>query len=685
YIFQKRDQLENESIERYITELKTLVKPCLYTEQDEMICDQIVCGIRNQAVQENLLAEDDSLTLESAVSRCRTYETTQAQLKSFSGSKPISIKQEVDAITCGPSRNSFQNQKASANNHTKGRECYFCGGSYSTNHACPAKGKIYTQCKKPNHFARVCRSNKNVNTIDEETESFREALDDQETIFLYAIDKGSGKDEAPVPLTLNNQLSVNFKIDTGAQANVIPKNIFNKLDPKPNLQSTKQRLTSYCGARIPVIGTCDLTLGYRSSIDLNLIKLVLNVNVEQTSIDEKYKSPFEGIGRLEGECNIHLKDGSIPTVYPARRVPEALKDKLQDELNRIERDRIIEKVMKPTEWVNSMVMIKKKNGTVRLCIDPVDLNKCIKRPYYPIPTLEDVTAKLHGAKVLSKMDARMPFGLLSAQDEFQSHMEEAFEGLEGVAIIIDDILVYGANQEEHDERLQAVMERALEKGVKYNKDKCSFSASSVCYFGHVIGADGMKPDPEKLRAIEEMPRPQSCKELLTLLGMLIYLAKYIPDLSTRNKRLQDILKCISFFNYKSLNVELKVDASSHGLGANLCSDGEVVAYASHALSKTEQKYSQLEKELYTIVYGCKHFHHYLYGRRVNVITDHCPLETIVRNPIHKAPPRVQRLMLQLQAYNLHLQFRPGSEIPIANALSHLHLPDIDEKLATEID
>ncbi|KAK2711809.1 hypothetical protein QYM36_012813 [Artemia franciscana] len=634
-----------------------------------------------------------------AVSRCRTYETTQAQLKSFSGSKPISVKQEVDAITPGPSQNSFKNQKATVNNHTKHRECYFCGGSYSTNHACPAKGKICTQSKKPNHFARVCRSNKNVNTIDEDR---------------------SGKDEALVPLTLNNQLSVNFKIDTGAQANVLHKNIFDKLDPKQNLQSTNQQLTSYCGARIPVIGTSDL----------NLIKLVLNVNAEQTSIDEKYKSLFQGIGQLEGECNIHLKDGSIPTVYPARRVPEALKDKL----NRMERDGIIEKVTEPTEWVNSMVMIEKKNGTVRLCIDPVDLNKCIKRPYYPIPTLEDVTAKLHGAKVFSKMDARsvywslvlsataseittfsttysrcrflrMPFGLLSAQDEFQRHMEEAFKGLKGVAIIIDDILVYRANQEEHDERLQAIMERALEKGVKFNKDKCSFSASSVCYFGNVIGADGMKPDPEKLRAIKEMPRPQSHEELLTLLGMLNYLAKYIADLSTRNKSLQGILKCepfswspendqmlvelkqsimsgISFFNYKSLNVELKIDASSHGLGANLCSDREVVAYASHALSKTKQQYSQLEKVLYAIVYGCKHFHHYLYGRGVNVITDHHPLETIVRNPIHMAPPRVQRLMLQLQPYNLHLQFWPGSEIPIADTLSCLYLPDIDEKLAT---
>ncbi|KAK2720350.1 hypothetical protein QYM36_004288 [Artemia franciscana] len=105
---------------------------------------------------------------------------------------------------------------------------------------------------------------------------------------------------------------------------------------------------------------------------------------------------------------------------------------------------------------------------------------------------------------------------------------------------------------------------------------------------------------------------------------------------------------ISFLYCKSLNVELKVNASSHGLGPSLCGDGEVVAYASRALSKTEQKYSQLEKKLFTIVYECKLYHYYVNRRRFNVMTDHHSLETIVRNPIHKAPPKVQILMLQLQ-------------------------------------
>ncbi|KAK2703675.1 hypothetical protein QYM36_017971 [Artemia franciscana] len=111
-------------------------------------------------------------------------------------------------------------------------------------------------------------------------------------------------------------------------------------------------------------------------------------------------------------------------------------------------------------YVDYVVMIEQKNGSIRLCIDPVDLNKCVKHPYYPIPTLEDVTAKLHSATGFSKMDAR------SVQDKFQRCIEEAFDGLEGVAIIIDNILVYGSNQEEHDRRLKTVMERALKKGVK---------------------------------------------------------------------------------------------------------------------------------------------------------------------------------------------------------------------------
>ena len=262
---------------------------------------------------------------------------------------------------------------------------------------------------------------------------------------------------------------------------------------------------------------------------MDLIKLVLNVNLTSSRVPflkEKHKEVFKGIGKLKREWNIYLKDNTTPTVYPARRVPAAMQNKLKQELSRLEDLRIIEKVITPTEWVNSMVMVEKKDGSIRLCIHPLNLNKSIKRPHYPIPTLDDVTSKLYGAKIFTKLDARsgywsiplsedssylttfstiygryrfkrMPFGIISAQDEFQRRMEDAFEGLEGFFIIIDDMIVYGATQEEHDERLAAILEHALAKGIRFNKDKCEFSASRVSYFGHIISSTGLQARSRK--------------------------------------------------------------------------------------------------------------------------------------------------------------------------------------------
>ncbi|KAK2713236.1 hypothetical protein QYM36_009191 [Artemia franciscana] len=286
-----------------------------------------------------------------------------------------------------------------------------------------------------------------------------------------------------------------------------------------------------------------------------------------------------------------------------------------------------------------MVMVEKKDGFIRLYIDLVDLNKSIKRPHYPIPTLDNVTSKLHGAKVFTKLDAQsgywsillsdnssylltfstiygryhfkqMPFGIISAQDEFQQKMEDAFKGLEGFKIIIDNMIVYGNTQEEHDKRLAAILEWALVKGIQFNEEKCEFSISRLKYFRHVISSEGMQPDPDKIRAINNMPSPSCREELQTLLGIINYLAKYIPSLSTKNKKLCDLTKAdpliwedehtqiledlkssivsnTPFLNHKSNNMELIVDASSHRLGAHLVSEGKVTAYALRSLIKTE--------------------------------------------------------------------------------------------------
>ncbi|KAK2709427.1 hypothetical protein QYM36_013180 [Artemia franciscana] len=230
-----------------------------------------------------------------------------------------------------------------------------------------------------------------------------ENSDDEDEIFLYEVSKTNDKEESIVSLTINVQLLVSFKVYTGTQANIPPVKYFDMLLPKPEITKANQKLVSYCGGRIPVQGRCAVSCTYVQSrpsnqqfyvvetnsvpiigfsSDLNLIKLIMNVN-SAASIDEsirnsvleaikEFNDVFEGLGKLDGE-----------------KIPSAVCDKLKVELDRMEKDSVMEKVTVLTEWVNSMMAVQKKYGTLCLCIDPVDVNKPIRRPHYPTPMLED--------------------------------------------------------------------------------------------------------------------------------------------------------------------------------------------------------------------------------------------------------------------------------------------------------
>ncbi|KAK2721183.1 hypothetical protein QYM36_003453 [Artemia franciscana] len=146
-----------------------------------------------------------------------------------------------------------------------------------------------------------------------------------------------------------------------------------------------------------------------------------------------------------------------------------------------------------------------------------------------------------------------------------------------------------------------------------------------------------------------------------------------------------IVSRLAFFDNSYRTIKLKVDASKYGLGADISANDKIFGYASKALNKREQNYSLHKNELYAIVYAYKHFHHFIYSRKVNVTTDHHTLEAILLKPLLNAPARMQRLMIQFQPYDLSVHYTPGSEISVAVALSHLHLPSTDEELHTDIE
>ena len=295
-------------------------------------------------------------------------------------------------------------------------------------------------------------------------------------------------------------------------------------------------------------------------------------NTPEVSLIEEYADVFKGIGLFPGECTIHIDPSVTPVVHPPRRVPVALRKRLKEELQNMGKQQIIARVTEPTEWVNSMVAAEKpRTGKLRVCLDPKDLNKAVKRPHYPLPTLDDITSKLAGACYFSVMDARLgywaiklteqssklttfnmvfgryrflrlPFGLISAQDEFQRKVDETYEGLQGVTAIVDDILVYGKSKEEHDSNLRAMLQRSRERGVKLIPEKSTICAAEVSYFGHRITKDGVKPDPAKIAAVRDMEPPKDKSELETILGMVNYLSKFALMLSEINAPMRHLLK-----------------------------------------------------------------------------------------------------------------------------------------------
>ena len=426
-------------------------------------------------------------------------------------------------------------------------------------------------------------------------------------------------------------------------------------------------------------------------------------------------------------------------IHPPRKVPVALKDRVKTELERMQKIGVVEKQESPTPWVNSMVTVIKPNKSVRICIDPRDLNKAIMREHYPMKTIEDVIVNIPEAKVFSKLDAtsgfwqveldeesqklctfntpfgrysfkRLPFGIKSAPEVYQKIISEMVQDIDGCEAIVDDILIWGKDMTEHDERLKRVLSRAREYNLKLNKSKCEFRKDQVTYVGHTLSSEGVKPDVEKVRAVKEMSAPQNKKELMTFMGFIQYLGKFLPNLSEigaplrvlleketewhwetpQEKSFQMLKSLISktpvlcYYDHKKPLV-LSVDASSKGLGAVLIQEEKPVAYASRALTKCQQNYAQIEKEALAIAYGCQKFHEYVFGRQVQVESDHKPLQSIFKKPLYKAPPRLQRLLLNLQKYDLEVTYKPGKEMFLADTLSRAYLEETKEDLLPDFE
>ena len=397
-----------------------------------------------------------------------------------------------------------------------------------------------------------------------------------EDMFIGIILANSNSKDWKTTVLLNKRKTT-FKLDTGAQCNVISKHKYDQISTKPLLPS-HARLVAFggtplhpCGkATIPcqyknkqyaiefeIIGqNIPSILGLRACTEMNLIQCIEAIDTQIPESFSKYRDVFEGLGCITNVIyHIELSRGSKPVVHSPQRVLVTLRLKVLEELKRMEQLYAIKKINESTEWVNSMVTVVKPNGKLYICIDPRNLNRKVKRQHYPTRTVDKILSRMPNTKLFSVLDAnsgywqihldyesaklctfntpygrymfkRQPFGLSSSQDIFQRVMTEDIPGVE---VVVDDLLVWGEDNEQHDTRLTKVLERTRSCSLKLNKTKFHIKQPEISYVGHTLTKDGLKPDLKKTKAITAMPKNR--EELQRFLGLLTYLAKFIPNLS----------------------------------------------------------------------------------------------------------------------------------------------------------
>ncbi len=371
-----------------------------------------------------------------------------------------------------------------------------------------------------------------------------------------------------------------------------------------------------------------------------------------------------------------------------------------------------------------VIFIKKKDGSLRMCVDYRLLNNQTVKNRLALPRIDELLDRLHSAKVFSKLDLTsgyhqiairtedipktafrtryghyeykvLPFGLTNAPATFQRLMNDIFQDVvdDFVVVYLDDILVYSENPQQHEEHLRKVLDRLRQHSLKAKPSKCSFFQEEVEYLGHRVGYGKLRPTEDLTKAIHQFPVPHTTKQLQSFLGLANYYRRFVPNFSSiaapltaltgktrfiwndtaqktfeHLKHLLTSTPCLLIPNpNKPFTVE--TDASDTGIGAVLTQDGHPVAFESAKFTEAEKRYPVHDKELAAVIHACRKWRPFLLGTAFTVLTDHRSLTHFFQQPSLNS--RQQRWQEFLVDYNINFQYKPGKENQAADALSRI--------------
>lgn len=433
---------------------------------------------------------------------------------------------------------------------------------------------------------------------------------------------------------------------------------------------------------------------------------------------------------------ITLKENKIINTK-SYRPPECHKEEITRQMNEMLKKGIIEPSDSPYNspvWVVPKKMDASGKQKWRIVIDFRKLNELTDQDAYPLPDIDDILSQLGNAKFFSALDLssgfhqipmdkqskkytafstpqghyhynRMPFGLKNAPATFQRMMDTALRGLinKHCFVYLDDIIIFGQSIEEHNSNLAIVLQRLRELGLKIQPDKCEFLKPELEYLGHIVTAEGVKPNPKKIEAVMNFKQPKTPTDVKSFLGLAGYYRKFIRNFSKIAKPLTELTKKETPFHWTdrtqnafqilkdklcsapvlkfpdfSKQFLLTTDASNEGLGAILSQEGHPCSYISRTLNPPEKNYSTTEKELLAIVWAIKRLRQYLLGRKFLIRTDHQALKWLqnCKDP----SSRLMRWRLKLEEYEYDIEYTKGKDNTAADTLSRIHAISLERQI-----
>lgn len=709
-------------------------------------------------------------TLSECVKICNSLNAVQVPFTAAAVSK----------VKASSSKPNYSNNRSNTS-----RKCYRCGSNshVASDRNCPAKDASCNFCKKIGHFSSVCTVKQRAPSEQNSNSTFGRRNFNLQTNTYDSEYFTNPTQKSYVKLSLSTDVGYkfghSFLVDSGSDVCTLPLSTYQSHFTKELQPFHEASLRNFDSSEIKVLGilpnvSCEF-LGKSAKLDFlvcdvrsavlgaNAIsKLQLTVTAENNqlvtySIHQTAKTKTDmapaPLPKINGfSFSIKLKpDAPNSLIQNPRRIPFAMESEIEKEISKLLQNDIIEEI-DSSPYLSPIVVVPKEDGSIRLCVDYRKINQHIEVDQHPLPTAEEIFAKLTGAKYFSKLDLksayhqleiqdssrdltaftchlgqfrykRMPFGLANAPSAYMKLIFHVLKDCKNTTSYLDDILIFGDTIETHDACLKRTLKTLQDYGFTLNEAKCQYNQTSIQFLGRVLSSDGVSPLPKTLEAILNAPVPHDKQSLRSFLGLINFYRNFIPNAASISSSLYDLLKenvpfswqdkhqeefdtlknrlsnCLPLAFYDSdINTPtfLTTDASGYGISAvlsqrcNRTNEEKPVYFLSRKLSDTEKSYSASEKEFLAVLWSIEKLHQYLYGRPFTVRTDHQPLKQMLTNGYigGSAPCRVIRWATRLLQYNFTVNYIPGKNNYVADALSRVPQENSDshfELFAVSLD